>query len=255
MSGVDRRERLTGRLDDSLITARTIPRLAPGLLDRLRNVPDTSSAVSDALDELGRGGCVPPAALTSVWGDDVVVGQSVTLRYRRLDGDVSTNRGAGRGRVFGDRDLYGLAEPGDVAVMDCGGTRDAAVVGALSARWALKAGIAACVVDGPVRDTASIRDVGLPVWSAGTSPQAARYRLEVAELNGPADLCGVPVHPGDVVVADRDGVAVIPVDLVEQVVDLCERGLRDERELIEVIDAADGFEDLVARTAKGATPT
>ena len=126
MSGVDRRERLTGRLDDSLITARTIPRLAPGLLDRLRNVPDTSSAVSDALDELGRGGCVPPAALTSVWGDDVVVGQSVTLRYRRLDGDVSTNRGAGRGRVFGDRDLYGLAE----------------------------------------------------VWSAGTSPQAARYRLE-----------------------------------------------------------------------------
>lgn len=105
MSSVDRRERLTGRIDDVLISTRTIPRLAPGSLDRLRNVPDTSSAVSDALDELGRGGCVPPLTLTSVWENSVVVGQSVTLRYRRLDGDVSTNREAGRGRVFGDRDL------------------------------------------------------------------------------------------------------------------------------------------------------
>ena len=122
------RDRLTGQLDDSLFTAWEIPRLDPDLLDRLREVPDTASAVADALDELGRGGCVPPATLTPVVGADgvVVVGQSVTLRYRRLDGDVSTNRGAGRGRVFGDRDLYGLAE----------------------------------------------------VWSAGTSPQAARYRLE-----------------------------------------------------------------------------
>lgn len=256
MSSVDRRERLTGRIDDVLISTRTIPRLAPGSLDRLRNVPDTSSAVSDALDELGRGGCVPPLTLTSVWENSVVVvGQSVTLRYRRLDGDVSTNREAGRGRVFGDRDLYGLAEPGDVAVMDCGGATDAAVVGALSARWALKAGVAACVVDGAVRDTASIRDVGLPVWCAGTSPQAARYRLEVADLNGPVDLLGVPVHPGDVVVADRDGVAVIPVDVVEQVIEHCERGLRDEREMIAIIDAADGLEDLVARTAGGAGPT
>lgn len=196
MSSVERRERLTGRIDDVLISTRTIPRLAPGSLDRLRNVPDTSSVTSD-----------------------------------------------------------GLAEPGDVAVMDCGGATDAAVVGALSARWALKAGVAACVVDGAVRDTASIRDVGLPVWCAGTSPQAARYRLEVAELNGPVDLLGVPVHPGDVVVADRDGVAVIPVDVVEQIIEHCERGLRDERELIEIIDAADGLEDLVARTAGGAGPT
>lgn len=65
----------------------------------------------------------------------------------------------------------------------------------------------------------------------------------------------MPVHPGDVVVADRDGVAVIPVDVVEQVIEHCERGLRDEREMIAIIDAADGLEDLVARTAGGAGPT
>ena len=46
MSSVERRERLTGRIDDVLISTRTIPRLAPGSLDRLRNVPDTSSVTS-----------------------------------------------------------------------------------------------------------------------------------------------------------------------------------------------------------------
>lgn len=155
----DRRARLTGRLDDSLFTAWEIPRLDSELLRRLRNVPDTSSAVSDALDELGVGGCVSAATLGPLRADEVVVvvGQSVTLRYRRAGGDVTTNRSAGRATVFGDRDLYGLANAGDIAVMDCGGSTDAAVVGALSARWARKAGVAACVVDGPVRDTACRR--------------------------------------------------------------------------------------------------
>ncbi|GAA1724935.1 Regulator of RNase E activity RraA [Dietzia kunjamensis subsp. schimae] len=251
----DPHDRLTGRLDDSLFATLTRPQLDPTLLDRLRKVPDTSSAVADALDELGVGGCVPSTRLRPLLPDHAVVGQCVTLRYRRLDGDVSTNRGAGRGRVFGDRDLYGLAQPGDVAVMDCGGSTDAAVVGALSAKWARKAGVAACLVDGPVRDSASIQGEGLPVWSTGTIPQAARYRLDVAELNGPVTLSGVPVHPGDVVVADRDGVAVIPFAAAEAAVSFCERAHHEEQELVALIEDADSLEDLIAQTSGGHTPT
>lgn len=251
----DPRSRLTGRLADTLFTTLTIPRVEESVLDRLRGVPDTSAAVADALDELGAGACVASAELSPLThGDGVVVGQAVTLRYRRLDGDVSTNRAAGRGRVFGDRDVYGLASPGDVAVVDCGGATDAAVVGALSARWARKAGVAACLVDGPVRDTASIRETRLPVWSRGARPQSARYRLEVAELNGPVDLAEATVRPGDVVVADDDGIAVIPFALVEQVVQWCEQGVRDEERLIAVIDAAADLSVLVSRTAGPGTP-
>ncbi|MCD2264331.1 RraA family protein [Dietzia aurantiaca] len=236
------------------MTTTSIPRAPADLLPRLRSVPDVSSAVADALDELGVGGCVPTERLRPLDPDLVVVGQVVTLRYRRLDGDVSTNREAGRGRVFGDRDLYGLGRPGDVAVMDCGGSTDAAVVGALSAKWAAKAGIAGCLVDGPVRDTASIMQVRLPVWSVGSVPRAARYRLEVAELNGPVDLAGVTVRPGDVVAADRDGVAVIPFAAVAEVVGFCERAHREEERFVAVIDAAETLEDLVAHTAGGSTP-
>lgn len=250
----DHRERLTGRLDESLFTSHTIPRHAEDYLARLRAVPDVSSAVADALDELGAGGCVSSSHLRPLLPDLVVVGQAVTLRYRRLGGDVSSNRTAGRGRVFGDRDVYGLAKPGDIAVMDCGGATDSALVGALSAKWARKAGVGACLVDGPIRDTASIIEAGLPVWSAGSRPTAARYRLEVAELNGPVNLAGVTVRPGDTVVADRDGVAVIPFDAVGAVVEFCERAHRDEEGLIATIDGADDLADLIARTAGGRTP-
>lgn len=249
----DARARLTGRLDPGLITTWSIPRHEEALLARLRAVPDTASAVADVLDELGVGGCVGQGRLAPLRDDVVVVGPAVTLRYRRLGGDVSTNRDAGRGRVFGDRDLYGLGRAGDVAVMDSGGAGVAAV-GALSARWARKAGIAGCVVDGPVRDTASILEHGPPVWSRGRDPRAARYRCEVAELNGPVDLAGLTVHPGDVVVADRDGVAVIPFDVVPEVVAACERADRAEQRLIAVIDAADDLADLVTRTAGGPAP-
>lgn len=250
----DPRDRFTGRVADTLFRTQTIPRVDPTLLDRLRVVPDTSSAVADALDELGIGGCVPGARLRPLEPHHVVVGQSVTLRYRRLDGDVSSNREAGRGRVFGDRDLYGLARPGDVAVMDCGGSTDAAVVGALSARWARKAGVAACLVDGPVRDSSSICEQGLAVWSRGSVPQAARYRLEAAELNGPVDLAGAPVRPGDVVVADRDGVAVIPFDAVDEVVAFCEHAHAEEEAVIATIDDSETLEELVARTSGRETP-
>lgn len=236
------------------MTTTRIPRLSSDAVAALRSVPDVSSAVADALDELGVGGCVSTGRLRPLDPDLVVVGQAVTLRYRRLDGDVSTNRKAGRGRVFGDRDLYGLGRPGDVAVMDCSGNTDAAVVGALSARWARTAGIAGCLVDGSVRDTASIMGEGLPVWSAGSIPQSARYLLEVAELNGPVDLAGVTVRPGDVVAADRDGIAVIPLPAVDEVVAFCERAQRAEERLVAVIDAAEDLEDLVARTAGGSTP-
>ena len=243
------RDRLT-----SLFTSLTAPRVDPRLLERLRAVPDAASAVSDALDELGVGGCIPSAELGPLLPGLVVVGQAVTLLYRRLDGDNSPPRRAGRGRDFGDRDRDGLARPGDVAVMDCGGSTDAAVVGALSARWALKAGVAACLVDGPVRDTTSIAEAGLPVWSRGGRPQAARYRLEVAELGGPVGLAGVTVRPGDVVVADRDGIAVVPVDVLADVVEHCEQGLRDEARLIALIDGAADLPDLVARSSGAATP-
>lgn len=126
------------------------------LLTSLSRVADVSSAAADALDHLGVGAAIDAGTLAPLRRGQRICGPAVTLRYRRLTGDVAENKTYGLGARLGDRDLYSTARPGDVAVFDCPAPADTAVVGALSARWALLAGLAGCVVGGAVRDSGSI---------------------------------------------------------------------------------------------------
>lgn len=238
----------------SKITSWSVPRHDVDLATRLLAVPDTSSAVADALDEMGIGSVLNSLAMQPISPDSRLCGQAVTLRYIPLDGDTSSNRESGRGKVFGDRDLYGLGRPGDVAVMDCSGSRTGAVMGALSARWAVKASIAGCIIDGAVRDTDSIRATGLPVFSTAHNPAAARYRYEIAEMNGPVSIHGRTVAPGDYIVADMDGICVIPFADMPRVVEHCEAAYRAELAFIARIDSADSLEELVAGLTPGTAP-
>ncbi|OZF04820.1 RraA family protein [Rhodococcoides fascians] len=250
----DVRARMTTTTPDSKIASLSMPRHDVDFVSRLLAVPDVSSAVADALDELGVGFVLDSTALRPITPGIRLCGQAVTLRYIPLDGDVSSNRDAGRGRIFGDRDLYGLGRPGDVAVMDCSGSLTGAVMGALSARWAIKAGIAGCVVDGSVRDTDSIRSSKLPVFSSAANPAAARYRYEIAEMNGPVTVRGCTVEPGDYVVADGDGICIVPFADVRRVVEHCETAHRAEIDFVERIDNATTLEELVAGLTSGTTP-
>jgi len=237
--------RLPGTVPSERIAAFTVDRHDPELVARLLVVPDVTSAVADALDEFGVGGTVPGHRLARTAGDGAICGPVVTLRYAALGGDVSSHRAHRRGLVIGDRDLYGLAQPGDIAVMDASAARDIAVLGGLSARWAALAGLAGSVVDGAVRDTATLRDIGFPVWSAGRNPTCGRHRLEAVELNGPVSLFGQLVRPGDYIVADDDGVCVVPHQIFPAVVDHCAAGQRHEQELIALLDRATDIADVV----------
>ncbi|WP_016884883.1 MULTISPECIES: RraA family protein [unclassified Rhodococcus (in: high G+C Gram-positive bacteria)] len=250
----DSRARMTGTVPPSKILTTEIPRYVEDYSTRLLSIPDVASAVADALDELGIGAAITATDLPPVAADARMCGPAVTLRYVPLGGDVTGNRETGRGTTFGDRDLYGLGRPGDVAVMDCSGSRSGAVMGALSARWAVKAEIAGCVVDGAIRDTASILASGLPVWSATRNPAAARYRYETVQMNGQVSLFGHLVNPGDYIVADIDGVCVIPFFDVPRVVEHCENAHRTEVAFIDRIDAAATLEELVAGLTPGTAP-
>nr|WP_308015132.1 RraA family protein [Nocardia coffeae] len=210
--------------------------------------------MADALDQFGIGAVIGSRELEPIQDTSRLCGPAVTLRYIPLGGDVTGNRTSGAGMIFGDRDLYGLAHPGDVGVVDCSQSRTGAVMGALSARWASKAELGGCVIDGAIRDTASIRNTGLPVWSAVRRPAAARYRYETVELNGPVALCGHLVRPGDYIVADIDGICVIPFAEVPRVVEFCENANRVEVAFIEKIAAATSLEDLVAGLGAGTSP-
>lgn len=231
-----------------VIGVEALPRHDQGLIDQLGSLPDASSAVADALDELGRGAVIAHGKLTPLDIESRIVGQAVTLRYRPLDGDATTNRRLQKGTVLGDRDLYGLAEHGDIAVIEANSVADAAVMGGISAAWAAKAGVGGCIIDGLIRDTESIRNSQLPVWSAGRTSRAARYRVEVDAINRPVAVASVTIYPGDFIVADQDGICVVPFELLPEVVRLTQQAQVAEDDLMGQIHESVNLEELIERT-------
>lgn len=100
---------------------------------------------------------------------------------------------------------------GDVLVIATGQDESGAVIGDHWAAIAKQLGAAAIVTDGLVRDAAGIEKLGPPTFSRGLSPNAG-YRNGPGEVNAPVSIGGMVVHPGDVIVGDRDGVVVVPRD-------------------------------------------
>jgi len=80
-----------------------------------------------------------------------------------------------------------------------------------------------------VRDIAHSRALGYPVWASDITPVTGKWRLETVEINGPIQIGGVRVAPGDLVVADDTGVCFIPRDVVLEVLEGAEKRRRPKR--------------------------
>ena len=102
-----------------------------------------------------------------------------------------------------------LARPGDVLVVGTEGYLGTAVIGDLMLGMARNRGLAGLVTDGAVRDVAGILGVGLPVYCAGINPNSPTQNGP-GTVGLPVTLGGVTVNPGDIVVADADGVVIVP---------------------------------------------
>lgn len=187
--------------DPPLLTIRRrFARPDPALVEALRGI-QTGFAV-DAMDGSGalhhRIKPVDPALAT-------VVGVAVTCDCGPADNLA----------VFAALDIAG---PGDILVCAAGGYEGTAVIGDLVAGMARNKGAVAVATDGLVRDLAGLRQVGLPVFAAGVTPNSpARQGPGTAGL--PVVIGGVRVDSGDVLVGDLDGVVVIPRERLAAVVD------------------------------------
>ena len=107
-------------------------------------------------------------------------------------------------------------EPGDFIVIDQSGV-NCGLMGSNNTLICLRAGARGLVCNGGVRDTDELILQKVPFWSATISHTSVQGRLQFAEMNVPVNVGGVEVHPGDVVVADGDGVVVVPAGLAEDV--------------------------------------
>ncbi|TPW74262.1 RraA family protein [Schumannella soli] len=115
------------------------------------------------------------------------------------------------------------ARPGDVLVIDNGGRPDESCIGDLIVAEAALAGIAGIVLWGLHRDTAELRRLGLPVHSLGALPTGPRRVPPAGSAMRVASIDGVLVHGGELVVADDDGVLLLPADRADEVLDEARR--------------------------------
>lgn len=120
-----------------------------------------------------------------------------------------------------------LARPGDVLVIDGKGDRTAALMGTIMMTACKQLGIAGVVIDGAVRDSLEIEEMGFPVFCVGTNPNGPTKNVP-GRIGHPVTCGGVQVRSGDLVVADADGVVVIGRERVEGLLPLARRKVEDE---------------------------
>ncbi len=105
---------------------------------------------------------------------------------------------------------FEVAQPGDVIVVESRGYTQVAQWGDLTSMIGKGLGLAGAVMDGSLRDLTGIRDVGLPVFAKPVVVPNGALKDGPGEVNVPVAVGGVPVLPGDIIVADANGVAVVP---------------------------------------------
>ena len=110
--------------------------------------------------------------------------------------------------------------PGEVAVVGTAESTRNAPWGELLSTAAKARGARGAIVDGLVRDVMKIEAIEFPVFAAGIKPVDSRGRGMVVDYNRPVDCGGVLVSPGDLVVADYDGIIVVPAEAVPDAVRL-----------------------------------
>jgi len=107
-------------------------------------------------------------------------------------------------------------QPGEVLVLTMPEARPVALVGDLLATQAKEHGATAILIDASVRDAEELVEMGLPIWARWVRVKGATKAL-VGELDVPVLIGGAAIRPGDVLVLDADGVAVVPAERVNEV--------------------------------------
>jgi 4-hydroxy-4-methyl-2-oxoglutarate aldolase len=182
-----------------------------------------SALISDALDELGLREQVMDPALRPLSVDTVLAGVAMPAVIETTD-EVVTPDSPYESEIRAVQRL----EPGWVSVYGVAPGTRAAVWGELFSYAALARGAVGAVIDGYVRDTRQLRAMGYPVFSRGASPLDTRARARVSDVGVPAAVGGVIVHPGDFIIADSDGVVVVPSAALEHVRAFVVRRRQDE---------------------------
>ena len=177
----------------------------------------SSAQVADCMSRLG----AMDVGIKPVWPSPRVIGVALTVWCHAGD-NLMLHK------------ALSLAVPGDIVVVNTQGNVTNSPFGELLATSAVQVGIRAVIVDGTVRDADALQKLTLPVYSRGLCSNGCNK-------DGPGEVgtiiaCGgVAVRSGDIIVADRDGVTVVPLDAAPEIAKLAMAQVaREEQRLAEI---------------------
>ncbi len=192
-----------------------------------------TSAVSDALDELGIAGALSGIAAMRE-GIGRVCGRALPVRFVRKANDPNAYRfGGGVGKPL--EAVLKTMKAGDLVVMDLDGATNASAWGGLASRLAQRRGVRGTIMWGTCRDLEEIRAVGYPVWAVGVCPRRSRNEFAFGSINEPITVADVTIAPGDYVVADESGAVCVPQARAGETLALLARIEAQERALEEQV--------------------
>ena len=144
-------------------------------------------------------------------------------------------------------DTIDEAAPGSVYVMVVENGSDYAGVGGLMSTAMKFRGLAGAVVDGGIRDTPQITKLQFPIFSRGVVPSTTINHYRFAGKDIPVTCAGVPVRPADIVVADMDGVAVVPHEHAAEVLKKAQQLDDTEHSMLPFIEKYKSIREAVAK--------
>lgn len=188
---------------------------------RLEKLATTNLA--DALDKVGLRGAV--IGIRPMYDCPKIIGRAVTIKI--------TAAGMAKSKHHLGVRAIDAAHPGDVIVIDNRGDLYNNCWGEILSMAAKMKGVSGVVVDGAARDIDACRDFGFPVYARGAVPITARGRIMEESFNEVIRVGDVQVRPGDILVADINGVVIIPVEKLDEVLEAAEQIYQKETAMVE----------------------
>lgn len=182
---------------------------------RAKLMASATATLSSSVKAAGIEACTI-AGLTATHGTQKVIGRARTLRMIPLRQDLFKQHGGGYNT---QKQMFDDLKEGDILVIEGRGEQGAATLGDILATRAKLLGAAGIVTDGAVRDLSEVAEADIPTFHNGAHPSVLGRKHVPWTMDETVACGGAAVQPGDIIVADSNGIVVIPPAVVEQVAD------------------------------------